>query len=287
MFIQDQETAVDLLYYRAIAETIVKLIRDTAGAPVTIGVHGDWGAGKSSILAMTTQALTKDGDTIVLYFNGWQFQGFEDAKVVLIEKILGELKRQKPAVAKLVEALKKRVDWLKIAKKTAGIAWTATTGIPTPDQLKDVYDTLRSIVSKPEDALSIDEIKKTAEQASEYFKDAEVNSVPEQIHAFHKEFAELLDAAKILQLVVVIDDLDRCLPHTAIETLEAIRLFLFAPKTAFVIASDEGMIEYAVKKYFPDLPLTAGAATYARNYLEKLIQIPFRIPALGYAETRT
>jgi hypothetical protein len=85
---------------------------------------------------------------------------------------------------------------------------------------------------------------------------------------------------------VLIDDLDRCLPDTAIETLEAIRLFVFTARTAFVVAADEAMIEYAVRKHFPDLPETTGPRDYARNYLEKLIQIPFRIPALGETETR-
>jgi hypothetical protein len=46
------------------------------------------------------------------------------------------------------------------------------------------------------------------------------------------------------------------------------------------------MIEYAVRQHFPDLPVATGPATYARNYLEKLIQVPFRLPSLGYAETR-
>ena len=85
---------------------------------------------------------------------------------------------------------------------------------------------------------------------------------------------------------MLVDDLDRCLPEIAIETLEAIRLFLFVPRAAFVIAADEGMIEYAVRQHFPDLPVTTGPTTYARNYLEKLIQVPFRLPSLGYAETR-
>jgi predicted KAP-like P-loop ATPase len=76
------------------------------------------------------------------------------------------------------------------------------------------------------------------------------------------------------------------LPDTAIETLEAIRLFVFTARTAFVVAADEAMIEYAVRKHFPDLPDTTGPRDYARNYLEKLIQIPFRIPALGETETR-
>ena len=92
--------------------------------------------------------------------------------------------------------------------------------------------------------------------------------------------------ADIDRLVVLVDDLDRCLPEIAIETLEAIRLFLFVPRAAFVIAADEGMIEYAVRQHFPDLPVTTGPTTYARNYLEKLIQVPFRLPSLGYAETR-
>jgi hypothetical protein len=111
-------------------------------------------------------------------------------------------------------------------------------------------------------------------------------NVPEEIAAFRKEFDELLDKAGIEQLVVLIDDLDRCLPDTAIETLEAVRLFLFTSRTAFVVAADEAMIEYSVRKHFPDLPDMTGPQTYARNYLEKLIQVPFRIPALGETETR-
>ena len=88
------------------------------------------------------------------------------------------------------------------------------------------------------------------------------------------------------QLVVLIDDLDRCLPDTAIETLEAVHLFVFTERTAFVVAADEAMIEYSVRKHFPELPDTTGPRDYTRNYLETLIQIPFRIPALGETETR-
>ena len=103
--------------------------------------------------------------------------------------------------------------------------------------------------------------------------------------AFREEFEELLHQADINRLAVLVDDLDRCMPETAIETLEAIRLFLFVPKSAFVIAANEDMIEYAVRQHFPDMPVATGSATYARNYLEKLIQVPFRLPSLGYTET--
>ena len=47
------------------------------------------------------------------------------------------------------------------------------------------------------------------------------------------------------------------------------------------------MIEYSVRKHFPELLETTSPRDYARNYLEKLIQVPFRIPALGETETRT
>ena len=51
-YLSDQETKVDLLNNEAIARTVVRLILEKPDSPVTIGVHGDWGAGKSSVLEM-------------------------------------------------------------------------------------------------------------------------------------------------------------------------------------------------------------------------------------------
>jgi predicted KAP-like P-loop ATPase len=99
---------------------------------------------------------------------------------------------------------------------------------------------------------------------------AEGKNIPEEIAEFRKAFDKLLKAAGIKQLIVLVDDLDRCLPDTAIETLEAIRLFVFTSGTAFVVAADEAMIEYAVRKHFADLPDTTGPRGHVRNYLEKL-----------------
>ena len=83
-------------------------------------------------------------------------------------------------------------------------------------------------------------------------------------------------------MVVLIDDLDRCLPETTISTLEAIRLFLFLRNTAFVIAADNDMIKHAVRRHFEgvedDLLVT--------NYFDKLIQVPIRVPPLGTQEVR-
>lgn len=235
MFLNDQETKVDLLYYEAIAKTVVELIRNTPQAPVTIGVHGDWGAGKSSVLKMTDAALSADGRVLCLWFNGWTFEGFEDAKAVVIETIVEELRRARPDSTKVADAARKvlkRVDWLKLAKKAGGFAFTLATGIPTIDQLTTLVGAAKGLLSKAKD-ISAEDLESFAEQAGEYIKKAdETDHLPEQIHAFRKEFEELLEAADVDQLVVIVDDLDRCLPETAVATLEAIRLFLFVPRTA-------------------------------------------------------
>ncbi len=229
---------------------------------------------------------------LCLKFNGWRFQGFEDAKIALIEGIVSGLVEKRPALTNTGEAVKdiyRRIDWLKVAKKAGGLAFAAFTGVPTPDQVQTIVGTLEGALEDPTSLASKDSIQSAIDSVQGLVMPKEEGygtNVPEEINAFLDAFDDLLSKAGVEQLVVLIDDLDRCLPDIAIETLEAVRLFVFTSRTAFVVAADEAMIEYAVRKHFPDLPDTTGPQTYARNYLEKLIQVPFRIPALGDTETR-
>lgn len=292
MILADNETKIDLLNNEAIAATIIKLLRDRHDQPVTVGVHGDWGAGKSSILEMIEAKLEDEKNILCLKFNGWRFQGFEDAKIALIEGIVTGLIEKRPVLANMEEAVKDvfhRIDWLKVAKSAGGLAFTAFTGIPTSDQIQAIASTVEGFLAEPSKLTSKANIETGLKEIKGLLKpkgESGTTNVPEEINAFRKAFNNLLCKAGIEQLVVLIDDLDRCLPDIAIETLEAVRLFVFTPRTAFVVAADETMIEYAVRRHFPDLPDTTGPQTYAKNYLEKLIQIPFRIPALGDTETR-
>lgn len=288
MLIPDHETAVDFLNYEAVSKTVVELLNDNRQHALTIGIHGDWGAGKSSVLKMVELEMASDKKVACLWFNGWAFQGFDDAKTVLIQVIIRELCEQRSRYGKVKEISKgllKRVDWLKLARHGGGLAFTLATGLPSPDQISTVLGSLQNLAGSVK-SMSPTDIESKLTEAASFLKPAEEHSVPDQIHHFREEFAKLLEEAEIDQLVVLIDDLDRCLPATAIDTLEAIRLFLFVPKTAFVIGADEGMIEYAVRQHFPNLPLASGGVPFTRNYLEKLIQVPFRIPALGVQESR-
>lgn len=289
MIIPDNETATDMIYFEAISATVARVIRDAGMEPLTVGVHGDWGAGKSSVLLMLEDEFSDDKRTTVVRFNGWLFQGLEDAKTVIIETIIEQLLRERSTATKLKDQslkLLKRVDLMKVASKAGGLALTGLTGIPSPDIVKGLMDMGKGLLAAGKD-VDVADVTGFVKGVTNCIGDAEAETLPAHIHAFREEFVDLLAAAEIDRLVVVVDDLDRCLPETAIETLEAIRLFLFVPGSAFVVAADEGMIEYAVRSHFPDLPLSSGPSTYARNYLEKLIQVPFRLPPLGYIETKT
>ena len=180
-----------------------------------------------------------------------------------------------------------RIDWLKVARHAGGLALTAITGIPSPEHILAIVGSLEGMIADPAKLATKENLNAAISGVKGLLKEKpESKHVPEEISEFRKAFDHLLKEAGIKQLVVLIDDLDRCLPETAIETLEAVRLFVFTAHTAFVVAADEAMIEHAVRRHFPELPDTTGPRDYARNYLEKLIQVPFRIPALGETETR-
>jgi hypothetical protein len=296
-YLSDQETKVDLLNNEAIAKTIVRLIEETVDSAVTIGVHGDWGAGKSSVLEMVEKAYPDDGDVLCLKFSGWQFQGFEDAKIALIEGVVNGLIEKRSLTTKAaleVKRILKSVDWLKVAKKGGGLALTAFTGIP----LVGLDDLVGSAVDYVKNLAMDKDAREAAIKSIEDFKKEKDDepagrNVPTEIREFREAYKELIKKAGIRRLVVLIDDLDRCLPQTAIETLEAIRLFVLWDKTAFIVGADEGMIEIAVRDHFKNLPEIDASSSnardsgqnYTRSYLEKLLQVPFRIPALGETET--
>ena len=63
--------------------------------PVTVGLFGDWGGGKSSILKILQSDIDKDEDFAVIYFNSWVFEGYEDAKSAILTTLLRELREHR------------------------------------------------------------------------------------------------------------------------------------------------------------------------------------------------
>lgn len=282
MIISDNETKLDMLNNHSIASTIVSLIKRNEDSPISIGIHGDWGAGKSSILEMIESDISKESKYLCIKFNGWKHQGFEDAKIALIESIVSELVSEKSLAGKAKDKVKKiwkNINWMKVARMTGSVAVSATTGVPPITLIKEGLETLGKTITDP---------TKRDEVIDSLFSQmvSSDQSVSKEFNEFSKTFQELLVESKYDKVIVLIDDLDRCLPNVIIETLEAVKLFMFEESTAFVIATDELMVEYAVKKYFPIYESGITGNEFARQYLEKLIQIPFRIPILGESESK-
>ncbi|MBX3221909.1 MAG: hypothetical protein KF795_15440 [Labilithrix sp.] len=262
----DNETDVDFLGCSHLVKATTSVIANDSLLPATIGIFGDWGSGKSSLMKMVELELREDKAVHVLSFNGWLFEGFEDAKSALMATILEELTAERTLTDKakeLVPKLFRRINWMRALGLAAKGALALATG--------GLSGGMTAI------AKSFD-----ADAASKLLEEEDLRR---GIREFRADFAKLLVELELKALVVMIDDLDRCMPDTIIETLEAIKLFLFVPGSAFVIGADERLVKYAVRRRFPELP--GERSEVGRDYLEKLIQFPLRVPALGRPEMET
>ncbi len=288
----DNESKTDYLNFDETAGQIARLVRDPKLLPVAVGIFGGWGAGKSTMLNLTEAALLAaplpEGTERyhVVRFDAWLFQSYEDARTALTETLAKELlksAKDNASVASKVGCILKRAKWLKLMSAAADIGISLATGVPLP--LMSTLQAAQSLATgngTAEDAGALKEAATGAKDAaSEYFRPATERSVPEEIAAMRNEFTSLLDELKTI-LVVFIDNLDRCLPTRAIDTLEAIRLVLFLPRTAFVIAADEDMIRHAVRKHYE-----GPMEKHVKDYLDKLIQVPVRVPLPGVLEVQS
>lgn len=275
---KDCETNIDLLDFDYLVDVAKNIIMDNNLTPSTIGIYGDWGSGKSSLMDMVMNDLSKEDNVLCLKFNGWLFEGYEDAKVALIGSILDEIGKKKRLTAKAKGILKNlydNTDFIKLTSKLAkyGIDFLLTGGFLTISDI--TIDTIKNALASKGTQVEDKEI----EGIFKAFKSKEVRK---SVKSFHDDFALLLEKTNIKRLIVFIDELDRCKHDTILETLEAIRLFLFAKGTSFVIGADERQIRYAVQMKYPDVE--GNQMDIGKEYLEKLIQYPIRIPQLGQKE---
>src|ERR1035437_359641 len=261
----DVESEVDYLNFSELAVLVAELLKEEQLLPISIGVFGGWGTGKSSLLKLIQQQLLdgkeeKDQDHyLFVKFDAWLFQGFDDARAALLETIATSLKKvakDDQTVLEKIAGLGKRVNAVRLLGKAAEIGATLAFGVPPGivTGIMDVCDHFVDGTAGEEDIKAGREaLKKVKEETRGFLKSAENKSPPEEIMAFRREFSELLQKYIKRTVVGFIDNLDRCLPDHAIQTLEAMRLFLFMPKTAFIIAADEDMVRHSIKKHFKDL----------------------------------
>jgi hypothetical protein len=298
----DNETDQDLLGFRVHADLIRSVITDQAILPIVIGLFGDWGGGKSSIMQMLQNDLNGPAyeKTACLYFNGWTFEGYEDAKTALLSSILiqfGEHKRFGPLVKDKVVGLLKRVKWMegaKLAVKYVGVPLAVALSTGGIGAVPAAAGAMAAAAANA--ATGGGEVGKDGEKISWATL---VEKAPEQqdlleVRKFREEFAEMLAKTNLESLVILIDDLDRCLPERIIETLEGIKLFVAVPKTAFVIGADPRIVRHAIAIRYGQKQISRGSESengqqydLVKDYLEKLIQVPYHLPRLSPSEIET
>lgn len=277
---KDSETELDFLDYDYLIQTVQNIIMDDNLLPASIGVYGDWGSGKSSLMYMCKDRLTKKDKNIkCLVFNGWLFENYEDAKTAILGTILDEISKEESLSQKakdIIKGLYKSIDKFKLVKGALkyGTDFFLTGGMGSLFSV-----TAGQFLKKFQENVDKSELEDIRSNISDEFNNKELR---EDIRKFQKEFAILLEESKINRLVVFIDELDRCRPDTILDTLEAIKLFLFEGKVAFIIGADERHISYAVKSKFKDIE--GIQIDIGKEYLEKLIQYPIRIPRLNADE---
>lgn len=296
----DIETTTDYLNFSIVSKTVADLIIESGDNPISIGVSGSWGVGKSSMVKMIGKDLNNqsgDNKYIFLEFNAWLYQGYEDAKSALLQSVTQKLTEQMQKqginedgeLGKKFKKFLKRINWFQVSKLTLPLFAGFIPGAASVGVIANFANAIKNSWNNRDKKSENGEAINTAfegltPELENFLKDNEeiVEPVTKQIEEIRDEFEEILGQLKV-KLVVLVDDLDRCLPETAISTLEAMRLLLFVKRTAFIIAADEQMIRNGVRAHFNGVELSDGLVT---SYFDKLIQVPIKIPHLGIAEVK-
>lgn len=71
---KDSETEIDLLHFDYLVKAVKMIAEDTNLTPSTIGIYGDWGSGKSSLMKMVCKELSDKEGIKCINVNGWLFE---------------------------------------------------------------------------------------------------------------------------------------------------------------------------------------------------------------------
>lgn len=276
---KDSESNIDYIDFEYIADLVNEIVLDDNLLPASIGVYGDWGSGKSSIMSISQESLRRrDGNILIINFNAWLFEDYGDAKNTVINCILDQIElriKDEDSLKIKIQNLKKSINVVDITMSMIKNSSTIISSIMNPLNIAEIVNSTGS------DAVTaIEKIKDNYEKITSH------ESLRNDIAKFRDEFGQLIDNSKITRVVIYVDEMDRCLPDTILEIFEAMRLFLFNGKVAFVFGADERQISYAIRQKYTDSIFEAEhKINIGKEYLEKIIQYPIRIPTMSVPET--
>ena len=257
------------LGFEATATALAQIIRDSPPR-FAVGIFGDWGSGKTTLMDEIRRRL---GEAVVsVEFNAWRYEREPQLLIPLLDTVRGALVEW--AAGKDADTRERvRAAARKVGRIIRGLAAGLSGEVGLPGAVKVKYDVAKSI-----DAFTM-------------------SGEPDQPQSLYMAaFGELsqafadLGAQGVAKVVIFVDDLDRCLPDNALDVIESMKLFFDLPGFVFVVGLDEDVVQRAVRTRFPEnpgLPATTASAAdvaaapdaqLARDYVEKIFQVPYRLP---------
>ena len=286
--LSDQPADEDQLNFDPYAKTLADIVADPGtDTPLTIGVFGGWGQGKTSLMRMVQRRLEETAGTTfpvrAVWFNAWLYSHQPALWRALISRVLDGVR----GFDTLGDAARAKLRQLET--RLYGAATPAGGHLTLPD---GALAGLKSAALPP--LMGLELLRRQAQRAGDEkvaarlealiadVEESEALTRRDQVAAlddFRRQF-EAISRACIVdhgRLAVFVDDLDRCLPDKAVEVLEAVKLFLDVPGCVFVLGIARQVIEEGIRVRYRDYQAKLDGA----QYLEKIIQIPFALPPIA------
>lgn len=285
--LSDHPTEDDLLGFEPYAKTLAEIIADrNTNTPLTIGIFGGWGQGKTSLMRMVQRRLKATLRTAFpiqsIWFNAWMYS----QRACLWRALLSSVLTGVRGFITLSNSTHSNLRQLEARLHQAVLPAVGSITLPV-----ETLPGLDSIMLPPRTGLKLlqrqarrkgnDTHAAHIDQLITDFEESETLSLRNHIAAlddFRREF-EGLSRKGIVdhgRLVIFVDDLDRCLPTQAVEVLEAIKIFLDVPGCVFVLGMAQEIVEEGIRGCYSDYEVKLNGA----EYLEKIIQIPFQLPPI-------
>lgn len=212
----DRESESDFLNFGEVSQLAVDILKTEDMLPVSIGVFGNWGAGKSSLLKFIERDLATDEEQrLVIKFDAWLYQGYDDARASILEVIAAQLIVAAESDRDLLDKAKgllARVDYVR------ALGWAAegtalAFGIPASGLLSRGLAAAASLgdgVQAGEYAAASDAFTDIKREGSALFNPEQPQTPPQQIDAFRKEYSEVLRALN-KQVCTLVNERRQCL----------------------------------------------------------------------------
>lgn len=230
-----------------ILSNIIKLHKDG----FVLSINGPWGGGKTTFVKMWQQTLINDGFR-TLYFNAWENDITTDPTIA----ILGELK-------KILKSTNEET-FNKVVKSGALFAKKIIPGLGKAIAAKYIdTEVLSNIVENVLDA-STELFEKEVSEYTE--RQQKIDDFRNHLKAFIEK--ETPDKP----LIFFVDELDRCRPDYAVETLEKIKHFFSVEGIVFVLSIDKDQLGNSIRGFYGSDRIDSD------EYLRRFIDIEYHLP---------